>query len=125
MNPTIPARVTRAPRSAASPYTAETEETVTIRPERRSIMAGRTARHSWNTPSRLVSITARQSASASRASGWSRVIPAQLTSASTGPRSCSVRWTQDGDLGGTGQVRLDGEHPDAQFRGGLFHLGGG
>ena len=52
------------------------------------------ARHRWNTPSRLVSITARQSASSSNASGWSRVIPAQLTTASTGPRSSSTRRAQ-------------------------------
>jgi len=95
VNPTIPARAVLSPRPAAWPYTPDTEETVTIRPECRAIMAGRTARHRWNTPSRLVSITARQSASASSASGRSRVIPAQLTSACTGPSSSSVRRTQE------------------------------
>ena len=35
-------------------------------------------------------MTARQSASASRASGWSRVIPAQLTIAPAGPSSSSA-----------------------------------
>jgi hypothetical protein len=37
-----------------------------------------------------VPMTARQSASASRASGWSRVIPAQLTIATAGPSSSSA-----------------------------------
>ena len=98
VNPTIPARAAPAPRSrdrSASPYTADTEETVTILPACRSIMAGKTARHRWNTPSRLVSITARQSASSSSVRGWSRVIPAQLTTACTGPRSSSARRTQE------------------------------
>jgi hypothetical protein len=72
---------------AAEPYTPDTEDTATIRPERRFIMAGSTAWHRWNRPSRLVSVTARQSASSSWASGRSRLIPAQLTTASTGPRS--------------------------------------
>jgi hypothetical protein len=93
-NPTIPARAAPEPRSAASPYTPDTEETATIRPDCRSIMAGSTARHRWNTPSRLVSITARQSASSSRVSGRSRVRPAQLTTACTGPSSSSARRAQ-------------------------------
>ena len=58
-------------------------------------MANTAARHRWNTPSRLVSITIRQSASASRASGPSRVIPAQLTTACTGPSSSSVSRNQE------------------------------
>ena len=98
VNPMIPARAVPRPRSGygpVSPYTPDTEETVTIRPDCRSIMAGRTARHRWKTPSRLLSITARQSASSSSASGWSRAIPAQLTTASTGPRSSSARLTQE------------------------------
>jgi hypothetical protein len=94
VNPTIPDRTGAEPPSAASPYTPDTDETVTIRPHCRSIMAGRTARHKWNTPSRLVSITARQSASVSSASGRSRVIPAQLTTACTGPSSSSARRAQ-------------------------------
>jgi hypothetical protein len=68
---------------------------VTIRPERRAIMTNTAVRHRWNTPSRLVSITARQSASASRASGCSLVMPAQLTTASTGPSSSSVSRNQE------------------------------
>jgi hypothetical protein len=95
VNPTMPAWAAPRPRPAASPYTPDTEETVTIRPDRRAIMAGRTARHRWNTPSRSVSITARQSASARCVSGWSLAIPAQLTSACSGPSSCSVRPTQE------------------------------
>jgi hypothetical protein len=98
MNPTIPVRAGPEPAAEdgpASMYTPDTEETVTMRPLRRSIMAGRTARHRWNTPSRLVSITVRQSASSSRASGRSRVIPAQLTTACTGPSSSSARRTQE------------------------------
>ena len=62
VNPMIPPRAAPRPRSGrgpASPYTADTEETMTIRPDWRSIMAGRTARHRWKTPSRSVSITAR------------------------------------------------------------------
>ena len=87
VNPAIPARA--APGSSVWPYTPATEETATIRPDCRSIIDGRTARHRWNTPSRLMSVTIRQSASASSASGRSRVIPAQLTTARTGPRSSS------------------------------------
>jgi hypothetical protein len=68
---------------------------VTIRPDRRSIMANTAARHRWNTPSRVVSITIRQSASASRASGPSLVSPAQLTTACTGPNSSSVSRNQE------------------------------
>ena len=48
VNPMIPARAVPRPRPVygpASPYTPDTEETVTIRPDWRSIMAGRTARH--------------------------------------------------------------------------------
>ncbi len=63
---------------------------MTIRPQCRLIMANRVARHRWNTPSRAVSITGCQSASSSRVSGWSLVIPAQLTTASTGPNSSST-----------------------------------
>jgi hypothetical protein len=42
----------------------------------------------------LLSITARQSSSSIIASGRSRAIPAQLTTAATGPRSCSAPSTQ-------------------------------
>ena len=66
-----------------------------IRPDRRCIMANTAVRHKWNTPYRLVSMTVRQSASASRASGCSRVMPAQLTTACTGPNSSSVSRNQD------------------------------
>jgi hypothetical protein len=66
-----------------------------IRPDRRSIMANTAARQRWNTPSRLVSITVRQSASASRTSGCSRVMPAQLTTACTGPSSSSASRNQE------------------------------
>ena len=66
-----------------------------IRPDRRSIMANTAVRHRWNTPSRLVSMTVRQSASASCASGCSLVMPAQLTTACTGPSSCSVSRNQE------------------------------
>ena len=92
VNPAIPARAAPA---VVWPYTPATEETATIRPDCRSIIDGRTARHRWNTPSRLMSVTTRQSASASSASGRSRVIPAQLTTARTGPRSSSARRTQE------------------------------
>ncbi len=68
---------------------------MTIRPDRRSIMVNTAVRHRWNTPSRLVSITNRQSASSSRASGTSLVIPAQLTTACTGPNSSSVNRNQE------------------------------
>jgi hypothetical protein len=86
--------IVSAPRGTWS-YSPHTEDTVTIRPERRCIMANTAARHRWNTPSRLVSITIRQSASSSCASGRSLVIPAQLTTACTGPSSASVSRNQD------------------------------
>ena len=76
-------------------YSPHTEDTVTIRPDRRSIMASTAVRHRWNTPSRLVSITVCQSAWSSRASDCSRVIPAQLTTACTGPSSISVSRNQE------------------------------
>jgi hypothetical protein len=86
--------IVSAPRGTWS-YSPHTEDTVTIRPERRCLMANTAARHRWNTPSRLVSITIRQSASSSCASGRSLVIPAQLTTACTGPSSASVSRNQD------------------------------
>ena len=91
-NPAMPGRASGPGRAWS--YSPQTEEIVTIRPDRRSIMANTAARHRWNTPSRLVSITSRQSASSSRASGPSRVIPAQLTTACTGPNSSSVSRNQ-------------------------------
>jgi hypothetical protein len=66
-----------------------------MRPDRRFIMANMAARQMWNMPSRPVSSTARQSASSSRASGRSLVIPAQLTAACTGPSSSCARWNQE------------------------------
>jgi len=92
-NPAMPGRASGPP--GAWSYSPHTEETVTIRPDRRSIMANTAARHRWNTPSRLVSITIRQSASSSCASEPSLVIPAQLTAACTGPRSSSVSRNQE------------------------------
>ena len=94
-NPAMPGRASGPVLPGAWSYSPHTEETVTIRPDRRSIMANTAARHRWNTPSRLVSITIRQSASANRASGPSLVIPAQLTTACTGPNSSSVSRNQE------------------------------
>jgi hypothetical protein len=58
-------------------------------------MADVAARRSWNVPSSPASVTARQSWSVSLVSGWSLVIPAQLTTAVTGPSSSSARSNQE------------------------------
>jgi hypothetical protein len=76
-------------------YAPQTEDTATIRPARRFIMAAIAARQSWNVPSSPASVTARQSSSVSIVSGWSLAIPAQLTTAVTGPSSSCVRSNQD------------------------------
>ena len=94
-NPAMPGRASGPAPPGGWSYSPHTEETVTIRPDRRSIMANTAARHRWNTPCRLVSISIRQSASSSRASGPSLVIPAQLTMACTGPSSSSVSRNQE------------------------------
>jgi hypothetical protein len=94
-NPARPGRASVSAWRGAWSYSPQTEDTATMRPERRSIMANTAARHRWNTPSRLVSMSIRQSASSSRPSGCSLVIPAQLTTAWTGPSSFSVSWNQE------------------------------
>ena len=83
-----------APLCPASPYTPETDEIVTIWPRRRFIIGSTAARHRLKTPSRLVSMTARQSSSCISASGLSLAIPAQITTAPTGPSSSSTALTQ-------------------------------
>ncbi len=61
-----------------------------MRPKPRSRMPSMTLRVMLNTESRLVAITARQFSGAILCSMPSRVMPALLTSTSTGPRSAST-----------------------------------
>ncbi|MNT78874.1 hypothetical protein D3C72_2181550 [compost metagenome] len=71
------------------PFWPLIDEMLITRPKPRSSIDSTTGLHTLNTESRLVLITASQSALPSLRKLASRVMPALLTSTSTGP-SCSV-----------------------------------
>lgn len=79
----------------------DTEDRLTIDPLRRLLIAKAAARHTWYTPSRLVRRTWFQSSSGIRMTGRSRVMPAEVTAASTGPTSRSVRLYQSRTCSGS------------------------